>query len=76
MDTRYKVERTRCNCHPETCCCDPYTITCDGEYFTRVFSKKAADKIADAMNFTFPSPDGASLDLELRKIDLQTMADR
>jgi len=76
MPKRYEVKHTRCDCHPETCCCDPYTITCDGQVFTRVFSKQAADKIADALNFTFPSANQSNLDLELRKIDLDTMADR
>ena len=51
---KYKVERNRCGCHPETCCCDDYAVIdpLGGKYVT-TNDKNIANQIVVAMNAFF-----------------------
>lgn len=46
----YKLEKNRCDCHPETCCCNPWAILKNGEKYVTIFEKLKAQTIVDALN--------------------------
>jgi len=46
----YVVEKTLCDCHPETCCCPDFSIVdSNGETFMKLMDKKKALIIASAL---------------------------
>lgn len=48
--SRFYVDTTRCNCHPETCCHGDWSIYLEGRRVQSYFSRKEADIISKAYN--------------------------
>ena len=62
----YSLERTHCNCHPETCCCDDYVIFLnENNNYIRIASgneKQELERLVNLANNSFG--DTQNLNLE------------
>lgn len=50
MDVKdLKIERNRCDCHPETCSCDDWNLVYGGEVLARHLFRERLEKLLDAV---------------------------
>jgi hypothetical protein len=47
---QYRVERTKCGCHPETCCCPDFSLWSGNYLVARGSNESELRKLADAGN--------------------------
>jgi hypothetical protein len=50
MDVKdLKIERNRCDCHPETCSCDDWNLVYGGEVLARHLFRERLEKLLDVV---------------------------